>query len=370
MKNTLLLGLTVMTLFVHQSAMSQVSGNAQWNENNRFKNNDDYQDNDKAAPPAAMEAQQYSSGRAAVAQGYQQQQQYKKGKPFEVPTWNSGNELTIKVNILNNVVPTSYIAIFHMNQAGKKISELDSLLSKRLHKFIDLGKTIGLTDKDFYLDMIAMVPIFEREKKLFSKSYIEVPKGFEMQKNIHIRYTNPAHLDRLYAMAAQCEIYDLIKVEYLYDSIEVANANMRNKAQAILKEKIKNFAKTGIMLDTCYRSITEMQNQYFPVDQYKSYKPLAVSTLEDDASTSNEGSKIAISKPYRTTLFYNQLPTSGFDAVINPSPLKPTIQMVYTMEIKFRRNQPVQVIYKNIEQTKYLLITPQGTIKEWDKTTN
>jgi hypothetical protein len=40
------------------------------------------------------------------------------------------------------------------------------------------------------------------------------------------------------------------------------------------------------------------------------------------------------------------------------------------MEIKFRRNQPVQVIYKNIEQTKYLLITPQGTIKEWDKTTN
>jgi hypothetical protein len=69
-------------------------------------------------------------------------------------------------------------------------------------------------------------------------------------------------------------------------------------------------------------------------------------------------------------LFYNQLPTSGFDAVINPSPLKPTIQMVYTMEIKFRRNQPVQVIYKNIEQTKYLLITPQGTIKEWDKTTN
>jgi hypothetical protein len=61
--------------------------------------------------------------------------------------------------------------------------------------------------------MIALVPIFEKERKTSGKNYTQVPKGFEMQKNLHVRYKNAAQLDALFTVAAQCEIYYLIKVE-------------------------------------------------------------------------------------------------------------------------------------------------------------
>jgi len=266
---------------------------------------------------------------------------------------------------LYNATPQNFTAIFHINQAGKKVAELDSLLQQRVNKFISLSSKIGVKKDNFYLDMIALVPIFDKEKRTFSKSYIQVPKGFEMQKNIHVRYHDPAQLDQLYSIAAQCEIYDLIKVEYQYDSTEYANAIIREKANAVLQKKLKMLANMGIKLDTCYRTMTEQQNQSFPTDQYVRYQPLAVSTIDDEGSS--EASKIASNPVSRNTLFYNQLSTDGFDAIINPSPLKPGLQFVYSMEVKYRRVAPINTVvkYEKGNDTKEVyLVTPQGTIKE------
>lgn len=357
--------------------LAQVSGNGTYNDNNRFKMNATYQA--QAVPAASAdyepskrkERAQYSSD----AGRQMNSQQYYGSNGYDAvmqqvnntnATYMNGNEVVMAISVLNNAEPTGYNAIFHLNQAGKKIQELDSLIEKRIKKFIQLSKELGVKPTDFYVDMIALVPIFEKEKKIFSKTYTEVPKGFEMQKNIHVRYTKPEQLDRLFTMAAQCEIYDLIKVEYLYDSVQTATQKMRAKADEVMKERLKHFAKAGIRLDTCFKTIYESQNQYFPVDQYVHYQPLAVSALEEETSTEAGGSsaKIGGGRPQRSTLFHNQISTRGFDAIINPSPKIPGIQMVYNMEIRFRLNQPVQTVTKTINQTKALIITPQGTIRE------
>ncbi len=75
----------------------------------------------------------------------------------------------------------------------------------------------GHPDGDIYVDMVNFFPKYEYDvsKKLFSKkTYTEIPKGFELQKNIHIRYTAPALLDRIVTAAARQEIYDIVKVDY------------------------------------------------------------------------------------------------------------------------------------------------------------
>jgi hypothetical protein len=73
------------------------------------------------------------------------------------------------------------------------------------------------------------------------------------------------------------------------------------------------------------------------------------------------------SSTQRTTMFYNQVSSDGFDAVINPAPLAPTIQFVYNVDVRYKIHVPVQTKTETIKQTDLLIITPQGTIKEITK---
>jgi len=347
MKN-LLFGLIGITIAF--SSQAQVSGNSTWNENNRFKMNATYENRSFAAPMA---------NQAQINQGIVSHQwNLGDNKKAQQGTYSDANNTNLTIQVLKNAEPTGYTAIFHMNQAGEKIVELDSKLTKRVRKFITMGKDIGLKPENFYVDMIALVPIFRKEKKLFSSAYIEVPKGFEMQKNIHVRYDKPEQLDRLFTIAAQCEIYDLIKVEYHYDSTHFAKNQMRKAAISILNERMKSFKELKVNLDTCYRIVSENTYQVDPVDQYVNYQPMAVSAISDD--NAEETAK----RPNRSTLFHNRISGNSFDAVINPNPLEPSIQMVYTMNVSFTRKIPVNTVHNNTVKTKMMIITPNGGITE------
>ena len=391
MKNhttSLIFGLMAMSIL--PSAQAQATGNDTYNENNRFRNNGYYKSEDKAAPAAAYRSDDDVESVAAMAAGNAVRS--KKRMATNQAQWNygdaaasqgnllinqvqnnlssyyDGSDFLVRVHVLYNAAPSSYMAIFHMNQAGKKVQDIDSLMSKRVAKLIAQGQSIGLKKEDFYTDMIALVPIFEKEKKTFGKNYTQVPKGFEMQKNLHVRYKNAAQLDALFTLAAQCEIYDLIKVEYFYDSTETANQILKNKAVQVLNQKLKTYKQMGISLDTNFRMVQEQRHQYFPIDEYRSYSPLAVSTLEaDEVSDAAKSGIPQQSSTQRTTMFYNQVSSDGFDAVINPAPLAPTIQFVYNVDVRYKIHVPVQTKTETIKQTDLLIITPQGTIKEITK---
>ncbi len=356
MKKTLKLSLGLLLTLVVNQAVSQVSGNATWNQNNRFKQNRTYER--QLVPPANLSAMGIKGKRSDNrGRNISTTQQWSFGDNGSQPIIGTEKNALIQIRVLKNATPTSYTAIFHINQAGKEVAELDSQLVRRVRKFISLGKEIGIESSNFYTDMIALVPIFRKEKKFFSSTYIEVPKGFEMQKNIHVRYSKPSQLDRLFTIAAQCEIYDLIKVEYHYDATESAQEEIRTKARSILKKRLEHLKSMNENLDTCYRRVSETFSQIDPVDQYVSYNPLAVSAITEESSENN-------SRPHRTTLFHNQLGNDKFDAVINPSPLEPSIQMIYTMSVMFDRKHPIQRKIEQKVRTKMMMVTPQGQITE------
>jgi hypothetical protein len=370
------------------SLLAQATGNETYNDNNRFKNNGYYRSESMSAAPAAAryDDAEVSGNMSAVAMknkrkmAYSNQQYYQAGIETSQgdlllnqvqnnqSSYYDGSDFLVRVHVLYNAAPSSYMAIFHLNQAGKKVQDIDSLMSKRVSKLIQQSHSIGLKKEDFYTDMIALVPIFEKEKKTFGKNYTQVPKGFEMQKNLHVRYKNAAQLDALFTLAAQCEIYDLIKVEYFYDSTEMANQMLKSKAVQVLNQKLKTYKQMGISLDTNFRMVQEQRHQYFPIDEYMPYQPLAVSTLEADENTdpNKTGSTTPVTTQ-RTTMFYNQVSTDGFDAVINPSPLTPSIQFVYNLDVRYKIQVPIQTKTETIKQTDLLIITPQGTIKEISK---
>lgn len=283
----------------------------------------------------------------------------------------SANEIQYEVSVLYNIEPTSYIAIFHINQAADSAAMAERLLSNRLRQFINEANTLGITEKDIFTDMIALVPVYEKVRtKRFSKTMHEVPKGVVLQKNIHIRYSNPNLLDKLFNMAARHEIYDLIKVEYFTDSTERAIDKLRQKAVTLFKQKTDYFKKLGLTLDTLFHVVSEDKNVFFPIDRYTAYKPLSNSSVEslhggsseesDAASTAKYGYRAADQGVDVTTVFYNRIPYFNYDAVINSNSLIPTIQFSYRLVVKYTLQQPVKTITKN----SFKFITPQGDVKD------
>jgi hypothetical protein len=223
----------------------------------------------------------------------------------------------------------------------------------------------GVKEGDFLTDMLSMVPLYEVEvvKKRFSKTYNEVPAGFEIQKNIHIRYRDPQMLDKLVTYAAFEEIFDLIKVEYFVDNVQAIYDTLRKTATELLKKREAQFESLGVKLKGQWRMVGEKQGVFYPMDRYTTY------TSKSKPSLSSAKKEISIQEiPSSNTLFYNKVPYTGYDFVVNPEMLEPQVQYTYSIQLKYEvlpeeKETPPAPVKKEIEN-KYFIISSEGVIKE------
>ncbi|MDO8368586.1 MAG: SIMPL domain-containing protein [Saprospiraceae bacterium] len=271
----------------------------------------------------------------------------------------SDNQIEISVNTLSNQKANSYTAIFSVTQAGKTADETNSLINNRLAGLLSDLKNLGVPDTDIYVDMVNFLPKYEYDvsKKLFSrKTYTEIPKGFELQKNIHIRYTNPALLERIVTAAARQEIYDIVKVDYFVKDSEGIYSELRGTTFQYLK-KIENQYKTlGIRLDSAYVVSAENAWVAYPIDRYESYQAFSTQRLDlDENSKVNAADKI-------TSRFYNAVPANDYDIVINPEILEPAVQFSYNLVVRFTLPERVPA-QKTVVKKEFILVTPTGEVK-------
>jgi len=274
------------------------------------------------------------------------------------------NELTMEVNGIFNATTSSYVAIFHIVQTAANARECDSLINKRIGNFKSMVMEAGIRDEDFITDMLSMVPLYEVEvvKRRFSKTYNEVPAGFEIQKNIHIRFENSQLLDRLVTAAAFEEIFDFVKVEYFVENVQAIYDTLRKTATALLKKREAQFESLGVKMKGQWRMVGEKQGVYYPMDRYTSY------TSKSKPSLQSAKKEVSIQEiPTSSTLFYNKVPYSGYDFVVNPEMLEPQVQYTYSIQLKYEilpePKETTPTAKKEIEN-KYFLVTPEGVIKE------
>ncbi len=104
---------------------------------------------------------------------------------------NPSNSIRIDLKALQNVKASSYTAIFNISQIGETAEEANRLLNERITNVKQKLIQNNISEDQFVVDVISFIPNYEIEveKKLFSKKYNEVPKGFELQVNIHIQFT-------------------------------------------------------------------------------------------------------------------------------------------------------------------------------------
>lgn len=263
-------------------------------------------------------------------------------------------DLVLSVKGLANVQAETYVAIFNATQAGKTPDEVNTLLDGRIDRI--RRALAGKEGTEFFVDIISFVPVYEYEvdKKLFSKdTYIEIPKGFEAVKNIHIKYADPDLLNEILATCAKAEVYDLVRVDYFAADMEQVKKDMVAKAQTLLQEKLSRSQQLlGMDLTSLSKQMTESFRVVYPVEMYKSYQAYSNSSLKLKKNAQSQQVE------YATTLYYQPVLDKEFDFVIQPVIVEPAIQVLYEIKLKVATLRP------QTPAKEYFLISPAGELKK------
>lgn len=297
----------------------------------------------------------FSSFIMAQASGninYQYQQSYN-NNTIDI-NFPSNTDIIVSVKGLANVKADAYTAIFSITQTSKTTKEVNELMDQRITESLNeikLKKGV-----ETFVDMISFVPVYEyeTEKKVFNrKTSNEVPAGFELKKNIHIKYTDPNQLNEFISILSNYEIYDLVRVDYFSTELETVKKEMITKAKLLVQEKLKNYQELlGETFTNAEKKITDDYIVSLPVEMYKSYEAYNSSSLILKKANINQINK-------SITLYYQPIFNKEFDFVINPTVLEPVIQIQYQVKIGITREKKPS----SKTDKEFILVTPNGDLK-------
>ncbi|MEO1448662.1 MAG: SIMPL domain-containing protein, partial [Bacteroidota bacterium] len=288
--------------------------------------------------PALLSAQ---GGNAAF---YQSQ-----GNQFSILTSPDTRQFELRFAILKNEEPDALVAVFNVVQLGETVSEVNENLNARLATLKKDLVALGIRERDIFVDMVSQVPLYtyETERKLFSKNYVEVPSGFELQKNVHVRFEDPALLDQIATAASKQEIHDLAKVDYYVDEPDAVYAELRKEAIRLFEARKAHFESLDISLDSVFHTISESRKAHLPLSRYASYEAVQQYGYR-------QGSKTTVKARKPSTRYYNPVSYADFDKVINPQIVGPVVQFTYQLVVRYTLDDPYLV------QT--LMLTDEGVV--------
>lgn len=276
-------------------------------------------------------------------------------------------ELTFTMNGLYNCKADSYLAIFSITQVGKTQKEVNRIISNKIDtirfKLIQEKKKV-----DLFVDMISFVPVYEyvMEKKLFSKkTYNEIPKGFELKKNLHFKFSDPEVVNLLVEMCAEQEIYDLVRVDYFVEDMETKKNELINKVKLALGTKMNRYK---LLLDEDFSDKQRFLNDaffiHYPVEQYNSYQAYCSNSINvKPGANVNTVNKTNSS-------FYMPKQNKNYDVVVNAVILEPVVQIEYQLKLKLTpkpeiKKEPKEIIKVETKvQKDIFLVTPDAKVQK------
>lgn len=282
------------------------------------------------------------------------------GGPASSAEISNRNLLTIKVNGLMNVMAEDYVATFNLVQTGADIVETDELMNQRIENFKANLLQAGLDSSAFKTDVISFVPkyTFEVEQKVFSKNHIEVPAGFELQKNVLVHFRQSQLIDKIMSAAAQAEIYDLVKVDYFIKDLEQRYDTLMAACMKEVKERQKLHEELGFQLDSMPKAISTDFKTTMPGDRYFSYKSFCRPTLP----TKRNGSAVKVSEAEKTaSLYFDAVDYQHYDVVLNTVIKEPEVQLSYSITVQYYPFEPKP---RPEPKNNYFILLENGDLKQ------
>lgn len=297
-----------------------------------------------------------------VTKAYGNAQVYGSSTSNQARNVNPSPNITLDVQALYNAKATSYTAVFNISQIGPTADEANRLVDERVNNVRKELLSAGIKKEDIAIDVISFVPVYEIEieKKLFSTKYNEVPKGFELQQNIHIQFTQTYQFEKILAACASNEIYNLVKVDYFIENIREVYKKLQDSLLALIKEKKEYYKMLGFDLSEYNVMMADDKYCYFPKDFYQNYQ--AFNSVSFEALEKKKG--ITKAKKH-TSYYYQPISYENYDIVLNAAILEPVIQVGMHIKLVY---SPKPIEQKPAPKTeiktehKYYVISPDGKI--------
>lgn len=270
--------------------------------------------------------------------------------PVNLSLSNYGSDFSslLEANVMMNVKPGAYLAIFSLTQNGKTIEEVEAAMRSRTEIFKNMLEQFNTSSKDIFIDPVSMVPAYETEitEKKLSKTFNEVPVGFEMKKNVHILFHEQREINDIIAIAAKAEVYDLVKVDYDIENKDAILQQLRAEAFKILMSKKSVMENAG--LHTRFINVGEVQGSASPAERYVQYTAYKTGTAPYHVANYNykkDKAPQTIQYNYaekQKTVYYDMVTDKQFDKVINPIVGEPMVQVYFSLKAQYVIYDPEQ----------------------------
>jgi len=264
------------------------------------------------------------------------------------------NDIQLRVNGIINVEADEFVAVFNITQVAETMKKTDQLLNDRIYKFKQNLKAIGIDTGKINVTMISFVPKYDIKvrNKVFKKTYTEYQSGFELQKNILVKFKNQAKLNEIVSAGVPAEINNLVKVDYFVLNIQKVRDSLKLKCYDELTSKIKSYEKLGFKLDSLKKVISEDFKVVYPqtrISSYQAYSKVSLSEVKRKSSSQK------LKEVHKTpSLYYEPVAYDEYDLVINPTIEGPVVQVSYSLVVK---------CFLKEEKANNYVITPQGEAK-------
>ncbi|RYY71449.1 MAG: SIMPL domain-containing protein [Chitinophagaceae bacterium] len=258
---------------------------------------------------------------------------------LSINSYSSNFSQLLEANVMINVKATSFVATFSLSQFSKTVAEAESDMKARTDLFKNMLQQTNSGAQYVFVDPVSMVPTYEMEltEKKLSKTYNEVPSGFEIKKNVQITFKDQSQINDIISIAAKAEVYDLVKVDYNVDDKDALLALLRNEALRILMEKKKVMEQAGIF--SRFTNVGEKQGSAFPSERYAQYTAYKTSTAPYQLASYKKGQPAqTVQYNYadkQKTFYYDKVTDKQFDKVINPVVYEPMVQVYFSLKGQF-----------------------------------
>jgi uncharacterized protein YggE len=249
----------------------------------------------------------------------------------------TATSMFVEASVLANVRADEHVAVFGLMQECAAVPECNQKMDATVRAFLADLAPLGVGPSDAYVDFASQNKIYGF--RVAANVAREQLVGFELKKNVAVRYRDRDLLDKLILAAARHQIFDLIKVDYVVrDPSAVQNQLMEEAAKVIEQKAVRYTRLLGIKFHGPAQVYAERPSAYFPTEMYDSYTAFESESVERE---SYEESKMTVHRARKSrTFFFNPLNADGFDRVINPVVIEPVVQFTLYLKVKYEIDQP------------------------------
>jgi uncharacterized protein YggE len=271
-------------------------------------------------------AQTFGPGRTRAMQN-----EWNRRAQAQTETPPASNTMFLEAAVLMNVKADEYVAVFGITQEADTVADCHKKMDAAIKDFSDALSPLGVRSDEASVDFVAQNRIYGFH--VDGNVAKEEVAGFELKKNVSVRYQNKSLLDKFVVAASRAGIFDLVKVDYVVKDPEAVRKRLKEEAADVLKRKAAEYEKLlGIRFLPQPQVYAEKPAIYFPSDMYDSYTAFESEQMDRDQYRS----KYAIQSARKSrTFFYNGLNADGFDRVVNPMPLEPAVQFTLYLKVKY-----------------------------------